>query len=501
MDREARIKLIADGASRAVNDIRGVSNALDGVGKTASGISGAFADVGKAAFRAATDAARAMNDVKPINFAQSADSAKQFNDQVTRMAIRANRDIGQLKQQFRDTGKEIGVMPDRVASAARALTKMTGDAQASDAMAALGKEANDTDRSLEEMAEIGGKLYNDLGVPLERLEEAFKRIRGAAADFRAVGGPAGLEDSLARLAPLLGKIEGGLERGASLVAEMGQGFRKDVGDRVTEHALRTVQGADKLLITRLTRQMLRDRKYEPYIESETGGEDEMKWQTMELIQKRLKQVSYGAGLRVFGGDTTAYRTFLRLDLPRIKARADGLKRTRAILQGGGAVNLDNMQPSERQAVEELDQRLLGVKPSTAYERSVAGERSRTDQERAEVEAQAGEAIQARRDARNRLYQGQRKLQAGIDTAKQYVPTTAEGLIDLGEAAAAHQAGQRPTMAPTSRVQRLQVDLSPQSVKALGDQMRQNPPQIKPPTSPAAAATEANKALNRAAANF
>ena len=180
MDREARIKLIAEGASRAANDIRGVGTELSGVGKVAGGVSGALAEVGKAAFRAASDAARAMNDVRPINFAQSADSVKQFNDQVTRMAVRANRDVGQLKQQFRDTGKEIGVMPDRVASAARALTKMTGNTQAADAMAALGKEANDTDRSLEEMTEIGAKLYNELGEPLDRLEESFKRIRAVA---------------------------------------------------------------------------------------------------------------------------------------------------------------------------------------------------------------------------------------------------------------------------------------------------------------------------------
>ena len=502
MDREARIKLIAEGAGRAANEIRGVAGALTDVNQAAKLSSGAFSEIGKAAFRAASDAARAMNDVKPINFAQSADSVKQFNDQVTRMAIRANRDIGTLKQQFRDTGKEIGVMPDRVASTARAFTKMTGNTQAVDAMAALGKEANDTDRSLEEMAEIGAKFYNDLGVPLDRLEESFKRIRGIAADFRAIGGPAGLEDSLVRLAPLLGKIEGGLERGSALVAQMGQGFRKDVGDRMTETALRTVRGADPLLVTKLTRQMLRDPKYQPYIESETGGEDEMKWQTMELLQKRLKQVPYGAGLRVFGNDTTAYRSFMRLDLPRIHAQSERLKKTREILKGGGAVNLEQMQPSERQAIEELDQRLLGGKPTTEYERTVAGERTKTDLERAEVEQKAGEAIQDRRDARNRMYRGQRGLQAGVDTAKQYLPSTVERGLEIGEAAAAYGAEQGARMpAPRSRVERLQVDISPGSIKALGDNLRQNPPSMKPATSPAAAATEANKAATRAAANF
>lgn len=500
MDREARIKLIAEGASRAANDIRGVGTELSGVGKVAGGVSGALAEVGKAAFRAASDAARAMNDVRPINFAQSADSVKQFNDQVTRMAVRANRDVGQLKQQFRDTGKEIGVMPDRVASAARALTKMTGNTQAADAMAALGKEANDTDRSLEEMTEIGAKLYNELGEPLDRLEESFKRIRAVAADFRTVGGPTGLEDSLMRLAPLLGKIEGGMERSAGLVAEMGQGFRKDVGDRVTEHALRVVREADPLLVTKMTRQMLGDRTYQPYIESATGGEDEMKWQTMELMQKRLKSVSYGAGLRVFGNNTTAYRAFMRLDLPRIKAQAERITKTREILKGGGAVNLEDMQPSDRQVIEELNQRVLGEKPSTKYELSVAGQRKQADMERAAVEDQVGEFIQERRDARNRMYRGQRRLQAGVDTAKQYLPSTAERILEIGEAAAAHQAEQNMPRPPASG-NRLQIDLSPQTIKALGDNMRQNPPMLKPTQSPAAKATEDNKAIGREAANF
>ena len=81
-----------------------------------------------------------MNDVKPISFASAADSAKRFDDSVTRLAVRANRDVGMLKQQFRDTGKEIGVMPDKVAAAARALTKMTGSSDASDAIRDLGAE-------------------------------------------------------------------------------------------------------------------------------------------------------------------------------------------------------------------------------------------------------------------------------------------------------------------------------------------------------------------------
>src|SRR2546429_8546528 len=101
MDREARIKLIAEGASRAASDVRGVSSEVGKLGGAAGAAQKALESVGKAAFRMASDAARAANDVKPISFQAAADSAKRFDDVVTRMAVRANRDVGQLKQQFR----------------------------------------------------------------------------------------------------------------------------------------------------------------------------------------------------------------------------------------------------------------------------------------------------------------------------------------------------------------------------------------------------------------
>ena len=216
MDREARIKLIAEGASRAASDVRQVSGEVGNLGKVAGGVSKALKDIGASAYRAASDAARAMNDVKPISFASAADSAKRFDDSVTRLAVRANRDVGMLKQQFRDTGKEIGVMPDKVAAAARALTKMTGSSDASDAIRDLGAEELPDEMLL---ASVAGRQNDQIGgqrrAGAEAREAHFVHLGAdlVLAEARAEASPPSLDDGTLHrvLRRLLSQRYGGAE--------------------------------------------------------------------------------------------------------------------------------------------------------------------------------------------------------------------------------------------------------------------------------------------------
>ena len=90
---------------------------------------------------------------------------------------------------------------------------MTYSGDASEAIRALGDEANDTDRSLEDMTELGAALYNKLGVPMDKVGEAIKRIRSVATDLQTAGGHIALEDSLVRLAPLPGELPRRLSAG------------------------------------------------------------------------------------------------------------------------------------------------------------------------------------------------------------------------------------------------------------------------------------------------
>lgn len=485
MDREARIKLIAEGASQAKKDVNSVGDALK--------------EVGKAAFRAASDAARAMNDVKPIDFGRSAENAKKFDDTVTRLAIRSNRDIGQLSRSFRETGKEIGVLPDRVANVARSLTKLTGSNEAAEAMRDLGIEANDTDRTLEDMAEVGAELYNKLNVPLSRVGDALRTVRSTAEQFATTGGHLALEQSLIRLAPLLAKFSGGVRQGSALLAVLGKGKSPEVAQEVAGTVLGAFAGQNPRLIQKTMRQIMHDPKYDAY---ETGpdGRQQVKSEAMVKLLQYLKKRPYGAVLEFVGGDVTAADAIRHM---RPEAVTDEVARLE-LEADVRALDAEKTQPQQqhrpgRTSAPGLGEVLRGMRApgvlDSKFKQTKAGTRARVDTERADVELGVGEFFRDRQDERNAAYEGRRGTQALVDTAKGYLPSVIERAADIGEA------GIIQAIKPGTPTPRVQVDLSPQSVKALGDQMRQNPPQIKPPTSPAAAATEANKALNRAAANF
>lgn len=502
MDREARIKLIAEGAGRAASDVRGVAAEVGKLGAAAGGAQKALTDIGKSMYRMASDAARAANDVKPISFQAAADSAKKFDEVVTRLAVRSNRDIGQLKQTFRDTGKEIGVLPDRVANAARALTKMTGSSAAAEAMAAIGAEANDTDRSLEEMSEIGAELYNKLGVPLDKIGDAFKRIRGVAADFSTIGGHVALEDTLTRLAPLLAHFQTNVTRAAATVAVLGQGKSKEVGERTTGTILSALSAADPLLVTKTLRQITGNKDYQPYVTNEQG-EDVLKKEAMGLLQKRLKKVPFGAALRFFGNNVTATRTFRDTDLSIIDKAEKQTEDTKNALLGEGAIDLDHLRPSDRTALDEYNKKVLREKAApSGYAATMSGERDRVDAERDVVSGEAGDLVQAQRDKRNRMYAGQRRQQAGIDTLKAYLPDYLERPLDLAEAAAADNASRVGSIPKgQSRADRIVVDLSQNSIRGVADAIKSSPPVVRTGSGPAAQAVESSKAQSRGAANF
>lgn len=505
MDREAKIKLIAEGASRAASGVREVKSEVSGLGKVAENTQSALKEIGKAAYRAASDYARVANDTRPISFQSAADSAKRFDDVVTRLAVRSNRDIGALKLSFRETGKEIGVLPERVANAARALTKMTGSTDAAEAMRDLGTEANDTDRSIEEITEVGATLYNKLGVPLNKLGETLAHVKGVALDFQHVGGKIALEDSLVRLAPLLAKFEGGASRAAATIAHFSKGKSREVGERVSQSIYGAFAGADPLLVTRKMRQLTGDKNYQPYTLNDQG-EAVLKNESMVRLQQHFKKRPFGAALRFFGNDLTATQAFLDRDLREVDRAEAQTKSTQAALRGQGAMDLQNLRPSDKEALakysRDFNQRVLGEKAApTGLAATAAGQREQTSVERSEVELKVGEDAMSRADTRNAMYRGQRNLQAGIDTFKGYAPAGLDRAMELAEAAAVDGAarGARMPSAP-GRVDKLTVDLSTASVKAIGDTLRTAPFVVRPNIGPAAQATEDSKRSLSGAAN-
>lgn len=503
MDREARIKLIAEGASRAASDVRGVSGEVGKLGGMAGKAQGVLKELRKSAFRMASDAARAMNDVKPLNFAQAADSAKRFDDVVTRMAIRANKDVGTLKQQFKDTGKELGIMPDRIAQTARALTKMTGSADAADAMKALGIEANDTDRSIEEMTELGATLYSKLGVPMDKIGDAFRKARSTANEFSTVGGHLALEDSLVRLAPLLARVAGGVNRATATLAVLGQGKSAEVAQETSGSILSTLEGLDPLLLTRKMRQITRDRNYKPY-ETDAAGRVVLKREVPGVLQRHFRKLPRTAIYGLFGRSmqgVQAAETFLSTDLSQIpteEARLELEEDIRADAQRKARQNAQH-RPGGARPLSDLF--APGTGNPSQFAATRAGERAQADVEREVVSQDAGEVIQNQRDKRNQAYKGHRGAQLAVDTVKQYLPSTAERVIDIVEAAGVEGKHRIESSRPSASGAPVTVHLDTASMKGLSDALRNSPPIVRPGKSAAAQAVEDSKAKGRAAANF
>lgn len=508
MEREASIKLIAEGASRAAGDVRRVKDEVGGIEGVAQGANRALKDVAKALYTMATDAARAANDTKAISFGGAADSAKKFEESVTRLAVRTGHDVGTLKTQFRDVGVQIGVVPQRVAELARSLTKLTYSGDTTEAIKDLGDEANDTDRSLEEMAELGATLYNKLGVPMDKIGDAIRKVRTVANDLRTAGGHIALEDSLVRLGPLLSNFQGGLNRAAATVGVLGKGKSAQVAQETSAQVLGTLESLDPLLLTKKLREITGDRNYKPYTK-DAAGRVVQKSEVAGLLQGYLRKRPRSAAYALFGrsrAGVQAAETFLEANLgdvtteeTRLELQEDAENARRARSQA------ESQHRGEPTDLERRAQRYEGLDVSSRggnrFSGTAAGRRARTDVERGNVELSAGDVIQEQRDKRNQLYARHRGTQAAVDTVKGYLPPYLERAADLAEAAAVQGETYLRSRPASGKPERIQVDLSPGSVKGIADAIRSAPPVIQAPKGPAATAVEDSKARHRGGANF
>lgn len=488
--REAKIKLIAEGAGRARSEVNSVSDAVKNLGSVGSVAQKALAEIGKAAFHAASDAARAMNDVKPLDFGSAADKTKSFEDVVTRLALRGGQDVESLGRKFRTIGTSIGKSPEELAKMAGQLQKMTFASDPSEAMRALANEADDSNRSLSEMVELGATLYNKMGVPMDQVGKSIAHIRDVANEFKTVGGHLALEDSLRRSSDLLAKLGFDLKSSAIVTASYGRGLSPEVATRVNQDILGTFAGTDPKLLEKflgkdfkLRRDSRGDVTYDPQTLAQIRDRMLRKdqGQVQRFFTDRLGQAGYLAYERFIQTDTRQEIQQAEKKEARVKDQqslqdfkrrvADLSKPTGPTGTGLGAADLSGLIDS-----------LPPVIPSR-FSGTKAGQRAKADQERAEVEAQVGEQIQSQRDKRNELYRGRRGLQAVVDTTKGYLPSTAERAFDIAEATV--------VAASPSQARTPMIELSPSSIAGIGKAVQANPP-----PRPASEAVEANKARNR-----
>lgn len=498
MEREAIIRLIAEGVNRAVSDLKKAENAVGSVGSKGSLASSALQEIGRVAFRVASDVSRAFNDVKPIDFGRAGDSARNFSDRVAQYAQRFGTDAGAMRAKFMGVGEQIGVSSERVAGFTRRLSEMTAT-DASGAVKELGNYANETGRDLEEVGEVGSTLINKLGVPVDKVGDSLQRLKDIAQDFATVGGSLALERSLMRVAPMLARLGGTFGQKAGLVAELSKGQAPEVAAETVQNVTGYLAHLDSIQATRKLRQLTRDPKYNP-MEQDEQGRFVWKPEAIATLQKHFRRIPKSALYQAFGRSiegVQAAEAFIDADLGVGSRREKAQQAIAGAMAGAGMVPLAEMTPTQIEQVRREGFGEFGAGPQVSAAERIRLQRAKVDAERQNVELEAGERVQEQRDKRNALYEGNRKAQAGVDTLKAYLPTTAERVADIAEvvgteAISEHRA--KRSGAPT-------VELGQASIEKMARAISKSPLIAKPDKSTAAQAVEDSKAKNRSGANF
>lgn len=500
MEREAIIRLIADGVNRAVSDMRKAEDAVGNVGKKGGAASGALQELGRIAFRVASDISKSFNDVRPIEFGRAGDEARKFSDSIARYSQRFGVDAQAMRSRFMGVGESIGVSSERVAGFARALSDVT-QRDASGAVRDLGTYANETGRELEDVGKLGASLMTDLGVPVEKIGDSLQRLKDIASDFSTVGGSIALEKTLLRAAPMVAQMAGGLSKNMAVIGALTKGQAPEVAAETAQGYFAAFAQADPALMTRKTRQILHDPTYQPYTVDAATGRLQLKEEVPQILMPAFRKAARPALYQFFGGGMRGVSIAERLLRADMGAAAEHEKRTeetQRALVGEGAVDISKLTPSQIARIREQGfQEFGGAAPGKTEAERIRAQRARVDAERQNVELEAGEVVQQQRDKRNALYEGNRKAQAAVDTLKTYMPSTAERVTDIVEsvgveAITEHKAGRAAV--PT-------VELGAKSIESMARAVSRSPIIAKPEQSSSSKAVEDSKAKNRGGANY
>lgn len=509
MADDVRIGLYATGGDKAAADVNKVNSAVQNLANSAqksSGateqLGGAVADFAKRALPAATAAAVVVDvlgaglkiakewsdagrDMRPINFGKAADDFKAYDDRVTRFSVSVGANAEQMRAKFERVGAQVGVMPQKLAETAAGLSRMTGT-DASDAMKDLATEANDSNRSIEELAELGATLHNQLGVPIGKVGEELRRARGYAEDFGHAGGHVALEDSLQRLSVLFARVQGGAQYAGLALAVLGQGKSKEVAEETTGAIFGAFTGANKLLAVRKYRELTHDNQASPFEKNPETGRFEMKQDALERFHKYFKGRPYGSTLRFFGDNLEATETFLN-DFDKVaEQKKNYAEQFRFLAKEGSILKLEDLKGSTS---NELNRQIgfgFNDTKNVGFADTAAGRRARTEIEKTNVQLGVGENRQEARDANDAMYEGRRGVQAAIIKAGSESKVIGAARIFGEELQGASQRPQGPILTP------IPVKLDEATIQRIA---------APKGVSPAAQAVENNRAAAQGAANY
>lgn len=436
---EAKIRIGIDG----VNDVR---NALRMLRTEFGGIDGVIKGIGHGFLRLGVDVAKAATGLKAIDFGSAVDKYKAVDDQITRMAIRGGKNIDDLKLKFKDFGRQAGVGTGEFANVAKQFDRATfsGIDDAAEAMRSLGAYAEDTDRSLEEMVEVGADLYTKIGVPASRVEVELRKIQTIAGNTSLATGFLGLEDSLKRLLPLMAKFQGGPSRAAATIATIQQmGYGKEGAEKIASRIFGPIGDESEHLIRQAAKSA--GFKGDPIVATPSGPNKGMPMISkggMKALQKYIKgKPLYGAGMYFGGGmeGVEAARVLRRLNLDQVDVQEWNAE----LVEDMRVIDEEKAKTAATHGVEASGQRgdlssaasMFTRSKSSRYAGTAAGRRKRIERERGELETQVGKGLT---EAQDRLNAGTSTAQRAVaGTVGAYMPSVVQDMMHVGAAVAAN----------------------------------------------------------------
>ena len=163
-----------------------------------------------------------------IDLAGSTARFLSYREMLARTSVAVGQSIDTLRVRFRTLGDRAALPDESIARVSESLRQTTYDAgDSTQTLRALADEAVATGRALEQLAPLGEVLHNSLGVGFDEAPAALARVRTTAEELKTTGGPAALQDQVARLGGILSSVSAKGKADVSeliaSVAELGRG--------------------------------------------------------------------------------------------------------------------------------------------------------------------------------------------------------------------------------------------------------------------------------------
>lgn len=422
-DKEAKIRLGVEGASEAKSNVTRVQAAFEGLKQTLHNVQ-----------RLGVDTARAITDIRPFDPKRAVRNAEETRLAVQRMAVDAGTSVEALTRRFEGIGEKLGLNVNEVTELTGALSNMTKESPTSsaDALEALGVAANNSNRSLREMLEVGAALHNDLRVPLAGVGRELQFLNRVAGEVGTQGGGKGLQGMMTALSRDMRDFdvstEGARRRLEAFTAMAG-------GKLPHEQAIRSagsVLGAVADNAQGIGRYLGRDI-HNANGEIDVGALFELR---AKIARTRDPKARIRVLTHLFGDRKTALIFQAIKDMGAVEdlvtGSAEAATARRHGLGGGvAAYELDKLTDAQRKRAEED---ALG--DADRFTQTAAGEGLRLDVERQNAERHVGDQLLKAKDFHRRQYKGDAAGRVAHDTALSVMPDLVQDVVNAVDAGAA-----------------------------------------------------------------